>query len=115
MSRLEIILSAITFISILFNIGLFLYARIAVVQLLSISEELGDLQEMVNSFAKHLQMVYELETFYGDQTLSALLEHAISFNEQLDTFEYVYSLTQREQEKIKEESVEAAEPEQNEQ
>jgi len=96
MSRLEIILSAITFISILFNVGIFLYARTTVIQLLSVSEELGDLQEMVNSFAGHLESVYELESFYGDETLSALLSHAISFNEQLETFEYIYSLTQDE-------------------
>tara|TARA_R110002020_G_scaffold413525_2_gene623157 strand:- start:299 stop:559 length:261 start_codon:yes stop_codon:yes gene_type:complete len=63
------------------------------VRLLSISEELGDLQEMINAFANHVQGVYELETFYGDETLQALLHHAVSFNEHLDTFEYIYSLT----------------------
>jgi hypothetical protein len=31
--------------------------------------------------------------FYGDQTLESLLEHARSFNEYLDTFEYIYTLT----------------------
>ena len=31
--------------------------------------------------------------FYGDETLAGLMEHAISFNEQLETFEYIYSLT----------------------
>ena len=51
---------------------------------------------MVNTFAAHLQAVYELESFYGDETLNALLQHAISFNEQLDTFEYIYSLTEEE-------------------
>jgi hypothetical protein len=61
-----------------------------------VSEELGDLQQMVNAFALHLKEVYELETFYGDQTLLGLLNHAISFNEQLETFEYVYSLTEEE-------------------
>lgn len=76
--------------------GLFFYARNVVVQLLFVSEELGDLQQMINSFASHLQTVYELESFYGDDTLNALLQHAISFNEQLDTFEYIYSLTAEE-------------------
>jgi hypothetical protein len=46
---------------------------------------------MIESFASHVQSVYELDTFYGDETLHALLNHAISFNEQLDTFEYIYS------------------------
>jgi len=94
MSRLEIILSAILFLSVLFNVGLIVYVRAAIVRLLSVSEELGDLQEMTNAFAKHLKTVYELEMFYGDETLNSLLHHAVSFNEYLETFEYIYSLTE---------------------
>jgi len=104
MSRLEISLIGILTLSMLFNVGVFLYARGAIVRLLSVSEELGDLNQMVNSFASHLKAVYELDTFYGDQTLSHLLKHAISFNEQLETFEYIYSLTEDENlEQIEEE------------
>jgi len=94
MTRLEIVLGAILLISIILNVGVFVYARAAIVRLLSVSEELGDLKQMIESFASHVQSVYELDTFYGDQTLHALLNHAISFNEQLDTFEYIYSLTE---------------------
>jgi len=94
MTRLEIILSAIMTLSILFNIGLFAYARHAIVQLLTVSEELGDLQQMAQSLANHLDSVYKLEMFYGDQTIEALREHAIAFNENLETFEYIFSLTE---------------------
>jgi hypothetical protein len=94
MSRLEIILSAILLISIVFNVGIFIYARAAIIRLLSVSEELGDFQQMVKAFAEHIKSVYELDTFYGDQTLKALMNHAVSFNEQLHTFEYIYSLTE---------------------
>ncbi|MAG28444.1 hypothetical protein CMI47_23195 [Candidatus Pacearchaeota archaeon] len=94
MTRLEIILSAVLLFSVIFNIGLVIYVKGAIVRLLSISEELGDLQQMINSFANHAKSVYELEMFYGDETLSHLLEHAVSFNEQLETFEYIYSLTE---------------------
>ena len=93
MSRLELILSAILTVSIILNIGLMAYARVVVVQLLSIADELADLQKMIDAFASHLKAVYELDSFYGDETLRALLEHAISFNEQMDTFDYVVSLT----------------------
>ena len=96
MSRLEIILSAILFLSLAFNLGIFIYARAAISRLLFVSEELGDLQEMINSFATHTKAVYELESFYGDETLNHLLQHAISLNEQLENFEYVYVLTQQE-------------------
>tara|TARA_R100000030_G_scaffold100648_2_gene94191 strand:- start:185 stop:556 length:372 start_codon:yes stop_codon:yes gene_type:complete len=93
MSRLEIILLAISTLSILLNIFIISYTRKTITELLSISEELGDIQEMVNSFANHIKAVYNMEMFYGDETLGGLMEHAISFNEQLETFEYIYSLT----------------------
>ena len=94
MSRLEIILSASLALSAVINIGLLIYARAAIIRLVSVSEELGDLQRMVNSFAHHLKAVYELDSFYGDETLRGLLEHAISFNEQMETFDYIVSLTE---------------------
>tara|TARA_Y100000034_G_scaffold86629_1_gene103867 strand:- start:160 stop:519 length:360 start_codon:yes stop_codon:yes gene_type:complete len=94
MSRLEIILTAILIFSLLLNAGLIVYARGVIVRLLSVSEELGDLQQMINSFAVHLKSVYEMEMFYGDQTLAGLVEHAVSFNEYIETFEYIYSLTE---------------------
>ena len=94
MNRPEIILSAVLFLSVIFNIGVFVYARAAITRLLFVSEELGDLQDMIDAFAKHVKSVYELEMFYGDTTLEHLLNHAVSFNEQLETFEYIYSLTE---------------------
>mgnify|MGYP003145681318 FL=1 len=97
MSRLEIILSAMLILSMTFNVIVFIYARGAVTRLLSVSEELGDLQVMIDAFAKHTKSVYELEMFYGDATLEHLMNHAVSFNEQLETFEYIYSLTDQPQ------------------
>tara|TARA_Y100000310_G_scaffold165344_1_gene165085 strand:- start:313 stop:666 length:354 start_codon:yes stop_codon:yes gene_type:complete len=94
MTRLEIIIGGILLFSLLLNVSLIIYVRGAIVRLLSISEELGDLQQMINSFANHAKSVYEMEMFYGDETLSHLVEHAVSFNEQLETFEYIYSLTE---------------------
>ena len=96
MSRLEIIISALLALSLMFNIGFFIYARAVLSRLLLVSEELGDLQQMIDSFSTHLQSVYELDSFYGDETLHALLQHAISFDEYLTTFEYIYSLTDEE-------------------
>ena len=54
MSRLEIILCASLLVSVIMNIGVFAYARKAVSILLSSSEELGDLQLMINSFTNHI-------------------------------------------------------------
>jgi hypothetical protein len=94
MTRLEIILSAILTLSVVFNVGVFVYARAVVSKLITVSQELGDLQIMIDGFTQHLKQVYELEMFYGDSTLQNLLKHAESFNEQMGTFEYIYFLTE---------------------
>ena len=93
MSRLETVIMLVLIVSLIANVGFFVYTRSILSRLLFISEELGDLQDMINNFSRHIRNVYNLEMFYGDQTLGALMEHAISFNEQLETFEFIYSLT----------------------
>tara|TARA_Y100001973_G_C5206552_1_gene341852 strand:+ start:1146 stop:1481 length:336 start_codon:yes stop_codon:yes gene_type:complete len=98
MTTLEIILAVILLLSIILNIALGYYVRTAIVRLLSISEEMYDFKEMVDSFSTHVENVYELEMFYGDDTLGALMEHARSFNEQLETFEYIYGLIEEDAE-----------------
>jgi len=96
MSKLEIVLICVSTISILLNIGVFAYARAAIGQLLSVSEEFGDLKDLIGNFSSHISEVYQLEMFYGDQTLQNLVDHARSLDEQLETFEYIYTLTEEE-------------------
>ena len=96
MSRLEIVLICVSVISTILNIGLFLWLRGALSQLVSFSSEMEDLRDMTGAFASHVSSVYSLETFYGDETLQGLMEHANSYKEQLDTFEYIYDLTNKE-------------------
>ena len=92
MTNLEITISIMLVVSLILNVGLGYYVRSAIVRLISISEEMYDFKEMVDSFAIHLERVYELEMFYGDETLKYLLEHATSLNEQLEqNFEYIYT------------------------
>ena len=99
MSRLEIILICVSCVSVGLNILFFAYARSAITRLLTVSEELGDLQEMISRFSEHVRSVYSLEMFYGDETLKYLMDHATSLNEQLEqNFEYIYTLTEAEEE-----------------
>ena len=76
MTKLEIVLICVSAISILLNIGIFTYARACVSQLLSVSEEFGDLKDLIGNFSSHISEVYKLEMFYGDQTLQNLVNHA---------------------------------------
>lgn len=43
--------------------------------LTTVSDNIGDLVEILENYRKHLKKVYELDAFYGDETLSFLLEH----------------------------------------
>ena len=107
MSRLEIILSCTMFLSVGFNVFIFAYARSAITKLLTVSEELGDLQLMINRFSSHVKEVYSLEMFYGDETLKYLMDHATSLDEHLqENFHYIYSLTEEDADEVIMEEVE---------
>ena len=50
----------------------------------------------MDAFTNHLQSIYEMEMFYGDETLGGLIEHARSFNEQMETFDFIYQFAETE-------------------
>ena len=43
--------------------------------LADISDNLGDLVEILQNYGEHLRKVYSLDSFYGDETLEYLMEH----------------------------------------
>ena len=78
------------------NVVLVFYSRNIVRRLKIIADEIGDLRDASGAFATHVKRVYELEMFYGDQTLQALMDHARSFREYMDTFDYIYITDEQE-------------------
>ncbi len=96
MTNLELTLTIILALSLIGNVALAVYARAAIVRLLSVADELYDLKDMSDSLLSHLQSVYELEMFYGDETLGSLMNHARSYTDQFETFEYIYNLIEDE-------------------
>jgi hypothetical protein len=80
--------------SILLNIFLVWYTRSTLNNLLHLSENLGLLYEIVNDFSLHLTEVYELERFYGDPTLTRLLEHSNDLRAELERFEDIFLLSE---------------------
>tara|TARA_R110000824_G_scaffold359891_5_gene547544 strand:+ start:2830 stop:3225 length:396 start_codon:yes stop_codon:yes gene_type:complete len=83
----SLIINAILIVSVVGIVPFFLFlsvvANVASVffikGLFDQQEEIGlDTSDLLNSleeFEKHLQSIYELETFYGDTTLKGLIEH----------------------------------------
>ena len=104
MSRLEIILICVSCVSVGLNVLFFAYARSAITRLLTVSEELGDLQEMISRFSEHVRSVYSLEMFYGDETLQGLIEHSKKLKEEIDNFNNILLPEEEEEEELLEES-----------
>ncbi len=49
-------------------------------QLSTVADNSEDLLEMIVGFKQHLKAVYSLDSFYGDETLKALMDHAGSLS-----------------------------------
>jgi hypothetical protein len=86
------VVSAAFVVSALINIFLVWYCVKVLRELFSVSGTLEDLFVDVEAFKKHLQGVYELEMFYGDQTLENLLSHARALSKEFDRYEILFSL-----------------------
>jgi len=93
-NELTIILFLVCITSILFNVALFIYARRMLVRVYNASEEASEIFTRLNSYEEHLESVYEMPTFYGDDTLKGLLEHTREMTKYLAQYEEIYSFTQ---------------------
>ena len=108
MIRVGLVLGMILTLSLAINVVLFMYSRNITRKLGMIANEIADLRDATTSFANHVRSVYELEMFYGDQTLQALMDHARSFRDYLGEFDYIYIIEEQEengQENTEEEEV----------
>ena len=87
-------LSMVILISIILNIGFVWYTRQALQRLMFVSGNMSDLRAMIEGFKNHLERVYNLENYYGDETLSHLLEHAKDLSTQLEDYRDIYTLVE---------------------
>jgi len=81
-------------ISALANIFLVWYLIKVLKKLYFVSNNINDLLHIINDYSTHLEKVYNMETYYGDQTLQMLLEHSKDIVKELETYEEIYSLTE---------------------
>jgi hypothetical protein len=93
-----ITVSIICVVSILLNCFLIWYIKGILTKLLFVSENQQDLSNELVSFSNHLNTIYELETFYGDETLASLIEHMKLVVEAVEEYESIYSLIEEEEE-----------------
>jgi len=89
-----VLISVFLFLSLLVNGILYFYSRRVFFRIYIASEEVSRILTMIDSYENHLKSVYEMPAFYGDETLSSLLEHTKDMSEFLKQYDEVYSFTQ---------------------
>ena len=81
------------YLSIILNIVFIWYIRNNLASLEEVREDLLSTLEIVESFSDHLDQLHEIETFYGDETLQALINHSREvINDLVDLQEKYYDL-----------------------
>ncbi len=98
-------------ISVTLNVLLIWYLRKVLEKLMFVSDTIGGLFDSVEAYQTHIQSMYELETYYGEDTLQSLITHTKELYEELEQFEGVYSLTDTEEEYVEGEEEYDTDPE----
>ena len=94
MNSLDLALGFTLSVSLLANGLFFWYIRKTTGRLLYISENINDLISLIGVYREHLKAIYEMEMFYGDETLKNLIDHTRSLYGVLEDYEDVVYLTE---------------------
>ena len=76
-------------VSMVINMLSLFYIRWLIKTITVINEDVKNVADLVREFATHTKQVYELEMFYGDDTLKKLMDHASQVSEKLSDLDLV--------------------------
>ena len=93
MTKLDVWLLVSLILSLLINGFLFWYLRSLLKKFLFISQNLGDLVEVVENYYEHLKHVNNMETYNGDETIEYLLRHTQSLIDVMEDYRDVYDIS----------------------
>lgn len=85
-------------LSALVNVIFLFYVKWLLSTIKSISEDLEFLSEKVSGYVSHVDSLHELEMFYGEPTLQALMQHGRDLVEQISEIDLIIN----EEEKVEE-------------
>ena len=86
-------LTVLFIFSLLLNILLVWYLRKVLYKLLFISDNISDLLELMEDFSTHIERIYNMETYYGDEVLQGLVDHSKEIVEAIKEYEGIYIVT----------------------
>ena len=76
-------------VSACLNLLAIFYVRWLIKVISTINQDVENVSNLVREFAVHTKSVYELEMFYGDDTLKSLMEHATKLSDQLSDLDLI--------------------------
>lgn len=94
MNSLHLALAVALAVSLVANALFFWYIRKTTNRLLFISQNLNDLVSLIAVYRENLRAIYEMEMFYGDESLQNLIGHTRSLYSILEGYEDIVYLTE---------------------
>ena len=76
-------------VSFCFNIVAGLYIRWLLLTITNINKDIENIDESILKFSSHLKSIYEMEMFYGDETLQSLMSHATQLSDRLQDLDLI--------------------------
>ena len=89
-------------LSLILNILLIWYSRKIVSDLSSQGQQIEELLTDLKVYHQHVETVYNLQTFYGDETLKALLIHSREVSDRVSNFTTLFSVLEEMEEQEEE-------------
>ena len=97
------------FVSVVLNVGCVWYILSSISARKKMVEDVDTLLETVFELENHIKSIYEMEMFYGDETLGALIKHTKEVVDDIEFYRQKYSFD--EESRIVEEANEKEEKE----
>ena len=94
-------------VSFIINVIGLLYVRWLLKIISNINQDIESINISILQFSSHLKTIYEMEMFYGDETLQSLMSHATQLSDNLQNLDLILNEDNSLDEK--EESIEIAE------
>jgi len=82
------------FLSIIGNFLALWYISKLLAKVLFVSQNLTDLVDLLATYRNHLQRLFQLEMYYGDETMQFLIKHTKSLLDVLEDYSDIYLMTE---------------------
>ncbi len=94
---LGLLVGIFLFLSVSLNILLIWFLRGLTSRLVLVSDNMSDLLDYIVQYGSSLKSVYEMELYYGDETIRGLVQQTQMLMEVLSDFEEIYAVTDDEE------------------